>query len=80
VRRVVEIRDHHRCVVPGCRSSIGLHLHHIVDRAEGGTHEPEMLCVLCDLCRARHNEHYAAWLVMPRSAALSDGDLAAYAA
>jgi hypothetical protein len=47
VRRLVEARDHHRCVVPGCRSAISLHVHHIEERAQGGTHEPRSLCLLC---------------------------------
>lgn len=48
IRRHVERRDHHRCVVPGCRASRGLHIHHLVPRSEGGDHEPSLLCLLCE--------------------------------
>jgi hypothetical protein len=47
VRRFVMRRDHERCVVPGCRSAKNLEVHHIEAREDGGTHEPENLCILC---------------------------------
>lgn len=46
-RRKVLRRDHGRCRVPGCRSQ-NVDVHHIVPRAEGGTHEPSALCCLCE--------------------------------
>ena len=47
VRRQVERRDRGRCVVPGCRCSRYLHIHHIVQRAEGGGHVASNLCLTC---------------------------------
>ena len=46
IRRFVWRRDHGKCRVPGCRSARNLEIHHIVRRADGGTHDP-MLLVLC---------------------------------
>jgi HNH endonuclease len=48
VRRFVSRRDHGRCRVDGCRSAKHLEAHHIVPRAEGGTHDPSLLALLCD--------------------------------
>jgi hypothetical protein len=56
IRRAVETRDHHRCRVPGCRASMGLHLHHLDERARGGAHTPENLILLC---AAHHDAHHA---------------------
>lgn len=47
VRRLVFRRDHSRCRFPGCRSSMGLDVHHIRFREHGGTHDPRNLIVLC---------------------------------
>ncbi len=47
VRRHVVHRDHGRCVVPGCAHGKFLDVHHLRARAEGGTHEPDNLVVLC---------------------------------
>ncbi|MGE0550275.1 MAG: HNH endonuclease [Kofleriaceae bacterium] len=47
VRRLVWRRDHGRCVMPGCRSAAHLDLHHIVPRAQGGTHKPENIVLIC---------------------------------
>ena len=47
VRRQVERRDRGRCVVPGCRCSRYLHMHHIVPREAGGEHIAGNLCLLC---------------------------------
>jgi hypothetical protein len=48
VNRLVHRRDGGRCTVPGCRSSRNLELHHIVARADDGTHDPKNLVLLCD--------------------------------
>jgi hypothetical protein len=48
IRNLVMRRDHHRCMVPGCRASRHLEVHHLRARAEGGTNEPSNLAVLCD--------------------------------
>jgi hypothetical protein len=71
VRRQVFARDHYRCTVPGCRSARNLDIHHIEYQSHGGNHEMQNLTTLCSLCRARHNEHYAGFLVMPGSVAFS---------
>lgn len=55
-RRQVLRRDGNRCVVPGCQNHRFLDVHHVVPRAEGGTHDSEQLATLCGLCRARHDE------------------------
>jgi HNH endonuclease len=64
--RFVWRRDGGRCRVPGCRSARGLELHHLIHRADGGSHDASNIILCCSLCRARHNEHYAAYRVMPR--------------
>ena len=46
-RRQVMLRDHKRCVVPGCRNHQFLDVHHLEPRSEGGRHEPDRLSVLC---------------------------------
>jgi hypothetical protein len=33
--------------VPACTNSAFRHLHHTVRRADGGTHDPELMCGLC---------------------------------
>ncbi|HEU4613504.1 MAG TPA: HNH endonuclease, partial [Kofleriaceae bacterium] len=43
----VWLRDAWRCRVPGCRAKRHCELHHIVPWAQGGTHDPENLIVLC---------------------------------
>jgi len=47
VRRMVLARDHHRCVVPGCRSSRFIDVHHLRPRAAGGDHQPWNLACMC---------------------------------
>jgi hypothetical protein len=49
-RRFVWQRDHGRCQVPGCRSARNLDIHHIRRRADGGSHEPSNLTILCSAC------------------------------
>jgi hypothetical protein len=46
-RRAVWRRDHGACRVDGCRSSRNIEVHHIVARADGGSHEPDNLLLLC---------------------------------
>lgn len=50
VVRFVWHRDGGCCTTPGCRSSRGLEIHHIIPRAHGGTHEPSNLRLLCSAC------------------------------
>jgi hypothetical protein len=47
VWRLVMLRDHHRCVVPGCRNSEHLEVHHLRYRSHGGDNHPGNLAVLC---------------------------------
>jgi hypothetical protein len=56
IRRQVLARDHHRCTVPGCRSSKWLEIHHIVPRAAGGGHDPWNLTTLCGAHHGAHHE------------------------
>jgi hypothetical protein len=48
VRELVLRRHHGRCAVPGCSNAMCLHVHHVEPRADGGTHDPELLLPLCD--------------------------------
>jgi hypothetical protein len=47
VRRLVLRRDGGRCVVPGCRQSLFLDLHHVALRSEGGEHGADNLITVC---------------------------------
>jgi hypothetical protein len=47
IYRLVMRRDHHRCIVPGCRNSEHLEVHHLQHRARGGDNQPDNLAVLC---------------------------------
>jgi len=58
-------RDGGRCRVPGCRSARGIEVHHIVHRADGGTHEPAGLVLLCSSC---HQAHHAGVLAISGTA------------
>jgi len=80
LRRQVLARDHHACTVPGCRSARNIDLHHVEYQRDGGRHELSNIVCVCSLCRARHNEHYAAYRVMPRSPVVLVEDAISYAA
>jgi hypothetical protein len=56
VARLVWRRDGGRCRVPGCRSSRGLELHHLIHRADGGTHEASNLALICAACHQSHHD------------------------
>ncbi len=47
VRDVVWLRDEGRCRVPGCRATRNCDVHHVIPWADGGTHDPSNLVVLC---------------------------------
>ena len=47
IRRQVFLRDRGRCVVPGCRCTTYVDLHHLDLRSDGGSNDPENLVVLC---------------------------------
>jgi hypothetical protein len=65
VARFAWRRDGGRCRVPGCRSARGLELHHIVHRADGGSHDAWNL-ILC--CRSCHQAHHAGVLAIAGTA------------
>jgi hypothetical protein len=46
-RRFVWRRDHGRCTVAGCRAASFIDVHHIVQRAHGGSNEVTNLTLLC---------------------------------
>lgn len=46
IQREVRLRHHDRCAVPGCRNAV-VDLHHLDERAEGGTHDANRLIPLC---------------------------------
>ncbi|MGH7633281.1 MAG: HNH endonuclease signature motif containing protein [Gemmatimonadaceae bacterium] len=55
VARLVWRRDGGRCRVPGCRSSRGLELHHLVHRADGGSHDASNIVLVCSACHLAHH-------------------------
>jgi len=65
IRRKVLRRDHGKCRVPWCRSSSNLDIHHLVPRAQGGTHEVDGLITLCE---AHHLAHHEGSLVITGTA------------
>jgi hypothetical protein len=65
VARLVWRRDGGRCRVDGCRSSRGLELHHIVHRADGGSHDASNIVLCCSSC---HQSHHAGMLTISGTA------------
>jgi len=61
VARLVWRRDGGRCRVPGCRSALGLEIHHLVHRADGGDHDASNLILACSSC---HQAHHAGALTI----------------
>jgi hypothetical protein len=60
IRRMVERRDR-GCRFPDCRATWRqLHVHHIVHVADGGTHDPDNLLVLCSFHHLRY-VHRLGW-------------------
>jgi hypothetical protein len=47
IRRKVFHRDNFACVVPGCRATRNLDVHHVVHRKDGGKHSMSEIVVLC---------------------------------
>ena len=60
VRRLIFQRDAGCCQTPGCRSTLGLEIHHIVAREDGGTHDPANLTLRCDSCHRAHHDGFLA--------------------
>jgi 5-methylcytosine-specific restriction endonuclease McrA len=70
VRRAVYERDGGRCRYVDaqgrrCSAREGLEFHHRHPFALGGRHSVDEMALLCRLCRARHNRHYAESRIMP---------------
>jgi hypothetical protein len=65
VARLVWRRDGGRCRVDGCRSSRGLELHHLIHRADGGSHDASNLILACSAC---HQSHHAGVLTISGTA------------
>ena len=65
VVRFVWRRDGGRCRLPGCRSARGLELHHVVHRADGGSHDASNLVLACSAC---HQAHHAGALTISGTA------------
>ncbi len=71
-KREVWARDGGKCQWPVdgggvCGSTTRLEIDHVVPRGKGGPSTVENCRILCDLCRSRHNLHYAASDLMPRA-------------
>jgi HNH endonuclease/RuvA, C-terminal domain len=55
VARFVRRRDGGRCRVDGCRSARAIEIHHIVHRANGGSHNASNLILLCSACHQAYH-------------------------
>ena len=66
VRRLVWVRDHGCCRVPGCRASRNIDCHHIKRRADGGDHTTENILLLCS---GHHRAHHDGLLSITGTAA-----------
>ncbi len=71
VRRAVSERDGYRCRYVDsqgrrCPERGRLDYHHRYPWALGGDPSPKNICLMCQLCRYRHNRHYAGSAIMPR--------------
>ena len=64
--RFVWRRDGGRCQTPGCRSTVGIEIHHDQHRAHGGSHDPSNLRLQCSAC---HLALHLGTLVIERTAA-----------
>ncbi|HEX9772724.1 MAG TPA: HNH endonuclease signature motif containing protein, partial [Steroidobacteraceae bacterium] len=78
VKREVVRRDGDRCafVAPDgtrCSCTSWLEFDHVIPVARGGTSTVDNVRQLCQLCRARHNPHYAESEIMPRTLPPPDG-------
>jgi hypothetical protein len=62
LRREVELRDQHRCQVPGCSRRGHLEVHHICHRAHGGRNKLPNLTLLCRF--HHHRLHEGGWTAM----------------
>ena len=58
VVRLVWRRDGGRCRIPGCRSTRGLEIHHLIHRADGGNHDIKNLILACSSCHIVHHRGF----------------------
>jgi hypothetical protein len=66
IRRAVLLRAKGHCEWPGCRRPAAWSdIHHLRHKHDGGETSVGNCALLCQLCRRRHNWHYAELLVMP---------------
>jgi hypothetical protein len=66
IRRAVMLRDKHCAWPGGCdRPASASDVHHIVHKRDGGETSIQNCALFCELCRHRHNWHYAELRVMP---------------
>jgi hypothetical protein len=78
IKREVWTRDGEQCTFRDrsgrrCPARERLEFHHLTPFAQGGDHSASNITLRCSLCRSRHNEHYAAWRIMPRPLRRPDG-------
>jgi predicted restriction endonuclease len=67
IRKEVYRRDGFRCAL--CDSTIGIQLHHVVKRSQGGTESPQNLITLCSDCHAlAHGMNLRRWVDIDESA------------
>jgi hypothetical protein len=65
IRRAVLLRDK-KCAWPKCgRPAVYCDVHHLRHKQDGGETTLANLILVCQLCRRRHNRHYAELRVMP---------------
>ncbi len=65
VRRTVMRRDRQRCAAPDCANHRFLDVHHLDPRAEGGSHDPDRMLLLCG---AHHRNAHAGSLCIDGNA------------
>lgn len=62
VRQAVLARDGHKCFF--CKATDNLHIHHMIPRSKGGTHDPENLLAVCEKCHAWLHEGELVYNIM----------------
>jgi hypothetical protein len=61
MRRLISLRDHGRCIVPGCRCATFIDLHHFDLVSEGGKQDPERMGLFCG---AHHKQVHEGRLIV----------------
>ena len=73
LRREIELRDDHRCQVPGCTRRANLEVHHIRHRLHGGGNKRRNLTLLCRF--HHHRLHEGGWTAVRTSDGLEFHDV-----